>query len=217
MQAFLEPLGVEDLWGVGAKTAERLARFGLRTVGELAALDRATLSRLVGVAAAAQLTDLAHGRDPRPVVARIPAKGLSAEETFASDVDDPVRLRRELLRLAEKVAQRLRRRELAARTVTLKLRYANFTTVTRSHTLQAPTDQATDLHREVVVLLDALRLERARVRLVGVGAHNLVPASSARQLDLLDSDRWARLERAADVARERFGDTAVTRGALLDG
>jgi hypothetical protein len=105
---------------------------------------------------------------------------------------------------------------VAGRTVTLKLRYASFQTITRSRTLHTPTDQATVLHAEVGALLDALRLERVRVRLVGVGVTNLVPTGAARQLMLDDDDRWGRLERAADVARGRFGDEAITRGALLD-
>ncbi|MDQ3709172.1 MAG: DNA polymerase IV, partial [Actinomycetota bacterium] len=100
--------------------------------------------------------------------------------------------------------------------VTLKLRYANFVTITRSKTLAAATDQATELHHEVSALLDALRLQRVRVRLVGLGTANLVPQSASRQLGLLDDDRWALLDRAADDARSRFGDAAVTRGALLD-
>ena len=213
---FLAPLSVRDLWGVGAQTADRLARFGLRTFGDVASIDRPTLARIVGQAAAAQLSELARGTDPRRVTPHEPAKGMSAEETFDADVDDPAVLRRELLRLAERVARRLRESGVAGRTVTLKIRYASFQTVTRSRTLGVPTDQATELHREAAELLDALRLERVRVRLVGLGATNLVPAGGSRQLDLLDDDRWDRLERAADVARTRFGEQAVTRGALLD-
>ncbi|MBA3620783.1 MAG: DNA polymerase IV [Euzebyales bacterium] len=213
---YLRPLGVRDLWGVGEQTAARLERFGVRTVGALADLPQTTLTRLVGPAAASQLQRLARGSDDRPVVAAEAAKGMSAEETFDRDVDDPEVLRRELLRLAEKVARRLRRSQVAARTVTLKLRYANFVTITRSKTLAVPTNQATELHHEVSALLDALRLQRVRVRLVGLATGNLVPQSASRQLGLLDDDRWSLLDRAADDARSRFGNAAVTRGALLD-
>lgn len=212
---FLRPLGVRDLWGVGEQTAARLERFGVRTVADVAELPAATLARIVGAAAAGHLSKLARGKDSRPVVPYEPAKGMSAEETFERDVDDPEVLRRELLRLAEKVARRLRRSNVAARTVVLKLRYANFQTITRSKTLPLPTDEATQLHREVSEMLDALRLERVRVRLIGLGTSNLVPADASRQLGLLDDDRWGVLERAADDARDRFGDAAVTRGALL--
>jgi DNA polymerase-4 len=213
--AFLAPLPVRDLWGVGEATAARLDRFGVRTLADVGALPEATLRRLLGPAAAVTLARLARGEDERPVVPWEAAKGMSAEETFDRDVDDPAALRRELLRLSERVARRLRRGGVAGRTVTLKLRYASFQTVTRSRTLPSPTDEATTLHAEVGALLDALRLERVRVRLVGVGVTNLVPTDAARQLRLDDDDRWGRLERAADAARGRFGDAAVTRGALL--
>lgn len=216
VDVFLAPLPVRDLWGVGTATAEKLERFGVRTVAELRALPSDTLRRVLGPAAAGSLAALARGRDDRTVVPWEAAKGMSAEETFDRDVDDPVVLKRELLRLAEKVARRLRHGRVAARTVTLKLRYASFQTITRSTTLATPTDGATALHAETAALIDALRLERVRVRLIGLGTSNLVPVGAARQLGLYDDDRWGRLERAADVARGRFGDAAVTRGALLD-
>jgi DNA polymerase-4 len=214
---FLEPLGIRDLWGVGEQTAARLRRFGITTIADIRATPTPTLSRLVGHAAAGQLAQLARGQDPRPVIPHEPAKSVSAEETFDRDVDDPAVLRRELLRLAEKIGRRLRRGGLAGRTVTLKLRYANFSTVTRARTCPAPTDQATVLYAIAGDLLDALRLERVRVRLIGIGVTNLTTVNASRQLDLFADDRWGRLERAADGARRRFGEAAVTRGALLDG
>lgn len=216
VRAFLDPLGIRELWGVGEHTAARLERFGLHRVADLAVTEEATIKRIVGAAAGAHLARLARGEDPRAVTPQEPAKGISAEETFDVDVDDPAVLRRELLRLAEKVGRRLRHGNVAARTVTLKLRYASFQTITRARTLGVATDQATELHRETAALLDALRLERVRVRLLGLSASNLVPGDNARQLGLLGSDRWDRLERAADTARKRYGSAAVTRGALLD-
>lgn len=220
-RAFLDPLPARDLWGVGERTAQRLERFGLRTVADVARVGEPTLARIVGRATATQLSALARGEDPRPVTPHEPAKQMSAEETFERDVDDPAVLRRELLRLSETLARRLRRAGVAGRTVTLKLRYANFQTITRSRTLAMPTDHATQIHREVAALLDALRLERVRVRLVGVGVTNLVSPEAPRQLGLFAADegeeaRWAMLERAADGALRRFGEQAVTRGALLD-
>jgi DNA polymerase IV len=215
VDAFLAPLPVGDLWGVGEKTSERLGRFGIRTVADLRHVPADTLRRLVGEAAAPHLASLARGQDLRAVVPHQPAKGVSAEETFEADVDDPAVLRRELLRLAERVARRLRGGGTAARTVTLKLRYATFQTVTRSTTLPTPVDDATRLHAAAVELLDGLRLERVRVRLVGLGTSNLVPGDAARQLSLTADDRWQQLERAADRARDRFGESAVTRGSLL--
>ena len=216
VEAFLAPLGVRALWGVGEQTAARLERFGIRTIREVLETPQATLDRIVGPAAGQQMARLARGRDERPVVPHEAAKGMSSEETFDRDVDDPAVLRRELLRLAEGVARRLRDGGVAARTVTLKLRYANFQTITRARTLSQATDAAQVLHAEAVLLLGALRLERVRVRLIGLGASNLVPSDAARQLRLDDDDRWDNAERAADVARHRFGDRSVTRGALLD-
>ncbi len=217
VRGFLDPLGIRDLWGVGEKTAARLERFGLRRVADIATADATTLRRVLGSpAAAASLAALARGEDPRSVTPYESAKGMSSEETFEHDVDDPEVLRRELLRLAEKVARRLRAGDVAARTVVLKLRYASFKTITRSRTMPAPADEATVLHAEAAALLDALRLERVRVRLIGLGTQNLVPVGASRQLDLLHDDRWGRLERAADDARARFGGSAITRGALLD-
>jgi DNA polymerase-4 len=213
---FLAPLPVRDLWGVGEQTAAKLDRFAIRTVADVRVTPEPTLARLIGPAAARQVRALAHGRDERPVTPHEPAKGMSAEETFERDVEDPALLRRELLRLAERVAPRLRRSGLAARTVTLKLRYASFQTVTRSHTLDIPSADATVLHAEAVALLEALRLERVRVRLVGLAATNLIREGASMQLSLTADDRWSRLERAADEARDRFGGEAVTRGALLD-
>lgn len=219
VRAFLDPLPVRDLWGVGERTAQRLERFGIRVVADVTHIGEPTLVRIVGSAVAVQLSALARGDDPRPVTPHECAKGMSAEETFDRDVDDPAVLRRELLRLSETLARRLRRAGITGRTVTLKLRYANFRTITRSRTLELPTDHAMELHREAAALLDALRLDQARVRLIGVGVTNLLPADAARQQRLFAGEeaRWAALERAADGARHRFGERAVTRGALLGG
>ncbi len=213
---YLAPLPVRDLWGVGAKTAERLERFGVRTVGDLQQVPFDTLRRLIGEAASTQLASLAQGHDQRVVTPHQPSKGMSAEETFDADIDDPDVLKRELLRLSERVARRLRREDHACRTVSLKLRYANFQTITRSTTLPYPVDDATQLYRHTAGLLDDLRLQRVRVRLIGVGVTNLTAGDAARQLSLTADDRWQELERAADVARSRFGEAAVTRGSLLD-
>ena len=215
VEAFLAPLPVGDLWGVGAKTVERLERYGIRTVADLRATPPRALARILTPALAEGLSRLAVGADARSVIPYEPAKGMSNEETFDRDVDDPAQLRRELLRLSEKLARRLRDAGVAGRTVTLKLRYANFTTITRSKTLPLPTDESTRLHAETTALLDALRLERVRVRLIGVGVSGRAPVDASRQLGLFEDDRWGRVDRAADVARRRFGSGAVTRGALL--
>ncbi len=222
----LAPLPVSELWGAGPKTVERLQGYGLRTIGQVARTDLRTLQRVVGDALGTQLHQLARGIDPRSVTPHEPARSVSAEETFDEDVDDPVVLRREVLRLAEKVGRRLRRAELSGRTVTLKVRFASFETVTRSSTLAAPTDRTHDLVVVAGGLLDGLRLERARVRLIGVGVSNLGDDTAAAQLTLDAADpgtelpwndpRWDRVDRVADQVAERFGGLGVSYASLLD-
>jgi DNA polymerase IV len=222
----LRPLPVSDLWGAGPKTVERLTSYGFRTVGQLADADLRTLQRVVGEAQGTQLHRLARGEDPRRVTTHDPAKSISAEETFEEDLDDPDALRRHVLRLAEKVGRRLRKAEVAGRTVTLKVRFASFETVTRSATLAAATDRTHDLVVVAGELLAGLRLERARVRLLGVGVSNLGDGDTARQLaldapeapiELPWSDRrWEDVERVADTIAERFQGIGVSYAALLD-
>ncbi|MBW3561384.1 MAG: DNA polymerase IV [Actinobacteria bacterium] len=216
VEGFLRPLPVSDLWGAGPKTVERLHRYGFRTVGQIADSDARTLERVVGEATGQQLHRLARGEDSRRVVPHEPAKSLSAEETYDRDLDDPDEMHRELLRLAEKVGRRLRSAELAGRTVTLKVRFDSFRTITRSTTLELPTDRTHDLVEVSGQLLRELRLERARIRLLGIGVSNLTEGSAARQLALDTDRRWEDAERTADRLEERFGDRVVTYGALLD-
>lgn len=214
---FLHPLPVGALWGVGAKTEEVLLRLGLRTVGELAHVPARTLQRALGQAAGAHLHELAWGRDPRRVVPDEPEKSAGHEETFATDVDDPAVIHRELLRLAERTAGRLRSGGWLARTVSIKVRFADFATITRARTLDVPTDVGQELYDVARALFDALGLDRARIRLVGVRAERLVPADSAPlQLELGARERGRReAELAADRAARRFGAGAVRPATLL--
>lgn len=213
---FLRPLPVADLWGAGPKTVARLNDFGLHTVADVADTDVGVMMRLLGKERGRQLHELAHGRDNRQVVAHEPAKSVSAETTFDVDVDDPEHLERVLLRLARKVAARLRRNDLSGRTVTLKVRFANFSTITRSHTFEAPTNVTRDVAGTAVDLLDRLRLERVRVRLVGVGVSNLSDGDAAHQLVLDLDDRWAHLDDVSDAVASRFESGEVTLASLLD-
>jgi DNA polymerase IV len=215
-QDYLRPLPVSDLWGAGPKTVERLESYGFRRIGQIADADERTLERIAGSALGRQLHRLARGEDDRPVVASEPAKSISAEETFPEDIDDPEVLRGEILRLSDRVGRRLRRGNVAGRTITLKVRFGNFQTVTRSTTLDLPTDRTHDLVTHVSALLDGLRLERARVRLIGVGVSNLVEGAAARQLELGADVRWEDAEKTMDRLVERFGGDAVTYGRLLD-
>ena len=217
---FLHPLPVSALWGVGERTGRVLAGLGLRTVADIAHAPQAALERGLGRAAGAHLAALAWGRDDRRVVPGMAEKSIGAEETFDVDVDDPDVLRRELLRLAGRTARSLRASGCAARTIVVKLRLADFTTITRSRTLPEPTDVTQQVYATACMLYAAAGLDaRARLRLVGVRATGLVPAAAAEsQLALGERpDSWREAERAVDRIAGRFGTDAVRRAALVDG
>jgi len=212
---FLHPLPVDALWGAGQATIGVLARYGLRTVGEVAATPLATLERALGPAAGAQLHHLAWARDDREVVPFEAAKSVGSEETFAADIDDPEQLAREVLRCCVRVGRRLREAGLAGRTVTLKLRYADFRTITRARTLPAATDTDTELHEVAGDLLVRLQLGWAPVRLVGVTVSNLQPAGAPLQLRLgPERPGWEAAVRAADAVRARFGEESIDLASL---
>ena len=215
VDAFLDPLPVRALWGVGEKTAEVLGRLGVRTVGDLGRTPAGVLGRLMGEQHARDLRDLAQGVDEREVVPYEPPKSVSHEETFDRDLDDPRELKRELLSLSQRVAARLREDGFRARTIGLKIRLANFTTLTRSRTLPAPTDVAADLYQIVGELFAALPGARRRVRLLGVAATGLVQAGE-EQLALLRGERWGDVERAVDRIERRFGPGSAVPAVLLD-
>src|SRR3954469_780981 len=198
--AFLHPLPVAALWGVGEKTEKELIRLGLHTVGDIANTPRSTLVRALGQASGAHLHALSWGRDERTVVAHEPEKSIGAEETFARDVDDGDVVRRELLRLCERTAARLRDAGLVGRTISIKVRFADFTTITRSRSLRDPTDVAAEVFATARGLFDALGLDRARLRLIGVRVEGLVEAETApRQMLLGDRVHGRReVEQAAD-------------------
>jgi DNA polymerase-4 len=221
--AFLHPLPVEELWGVGERTAEQLHRLGLMTVGDVAHTPVGTVQRAVGPAMGRQLHQLAWGEDRRTVTAQRgaeeePDKSIGSDETFGRDTDDPEVVLCELLRLSAKVGARLRAAELAGRTVTLKVRFADFTTITRSRTLPEATDVTREIHETAAALFRALGLQRARIRLVGVRVEGLAPRSSVyRQLVLGARDHgWAEADQAVDRAVSRFGSAAVQPASLLN-
>ncbi len=214
---FLHPLPVGALWGVGERTEEQLTRLGLRTVGDIARTPVATLERALGQAAGKHLAALAWGRDSRSVVPHEPEKSIGAEETFGTDVDDPAIIRRELLRLSERVSARMRQQGYRGRTVSIKVRFADFTTITRSKTLREATDVTREVYAVAGSLFDALRLDRARLRLVGVRIEGLVDADSVDEQLLLDAPErgWREADQAVDQASRRFGSGAVRPAALV--
>jgi DNA polymerase IV len=218
---FVHPLDVGELWGVGEKTAELLHRLGLRTAGDVAHTPQATLQRAVGVGMARQLHQLAWGEDRRVGAARRgydePDKSMGADETFGRDTDDRSMVLREILRLSAKVAGRMRAAQVAGRTVTLKVRFADFTTITRSKTRGEATDVTHEIYRTATDLFIALGLQRARIRLVGVRVEGLVPRATVQhQLVLGEREHgWSEADSAVDRATRRFGPTAVRPATLI--
>jgi DNA polymerase-4 len=215
---FLHPLPASVLWGVGDKAEQVLTRLGLRTIGDIAHIPLATMQRELGGAVGEHLWALAWGRDERAVVPRREEKSVGAEETFETDIDDPEVIRRELLRLSGRTAQALRAAGCVARTVSVKLRLANFKTITRAKTLPEPTDVARDIYSVACGLYAGSGLgERARLRLVGVRASGLRPvAGHATQLAFGDRPAgWREAEQTLDEIARRFGDGAVRPAALV--
>ncbi len=214
VQGFLDPLPVGALWGAGEKTVEVLHRLGIRTVAELSAVPASVLARVLGEAQSRHLSALSRGEDDRDVVPYEAPKSVSHEETFDRDLDDDGEIVREILALSRRVGARLREDGYEARTVVLKVRLANFTTLTRSRTLPAPTDLASDLYHVASDLYRALPGARRRIRLLGVQATGL-QGSGSRQMALLASGKWSDVERAVDRVDRRFGQGAALPATLL--
>jgi len=218
--AFLAPLPLGRLWGVGPKTEARLREWGLRTVGDVARWDAERLARRLGRASAEELQALARGEDDRPVVSEEAPQSIGRENTFAEDIHADGELERELLAFAEDVATRLRARGLQAGGVTLKVRFGDFTTLTRAEQFEEPTDLAEALHAAGVKLLRAKVGRQGRgVRLIGLTATRLAPRTEAAAT-LFPDEKAVKQRRVADTLdrlRVRFGDEAVTRARLLEG
>jgi len=221
---FLWPLPVRRLWGVGPATAAKLKEIGAEHVGELAELPEDVVVRQLGATNGRHLHDLAWNRDPRRVEPNRVAKSIGHEETFATDRDDRRGLEQDVTRMADLVAGRLREHGKVARTVQLKLRYRDFTTITRAHTVDDATDLAAVIGRVALELLAAADL-RDGIRLLGVTAMQLddavavqgaLPFGSPGDADAAPTDaaRDAALERTLDAVRARFGTDAVGRAAF---
>jgi DNA polymerase-4 len=236
MTSFLHPLDVGELYGVGEKTQAMLHRLGLITVGDIAHTPVRTLQRAVGHHLGAHLHELAWGTDRRAIEPRTagvfgygqksgqrsedggdPDKSMGAQETFGHDTDDREVILREVLKLTAKVTQRMRTAGVAGRTVSITVRFADFTTITRTRTLPEATDVTQEVYRAAVRLYDALGLQRARIRLVGVRVEGLLPRTRVhRQLTLGERDHgWSDADRAVDRATTRFGSAAVRPASLL--
>ena len=214
---FLHPLPVRALWGVGPKTAESLDRLGLHTVADIANTPRSTLVRALGDATGESLYELAWGRDYRNVIPDEPEKSIGNEETFARDIDSPEEILAQFLRMAEKATARLRERGLFAKTVTMKIKFADFTTLSRAKTLPIGIDGTHETYEIVKKLYLALNNEGARIRLVGVSLSNLLDEAPV-QLELGARERgWRDADTAIDKAKARFGRGSVRPGRLITG
>jgi DNA polymerase-4 len=223
-EEFLRPLPVGRMWGVGPVTEQALHRLGIRTIGDLQSLRPEALRGDLG-GLADRLIPLAHGEDDSPVQLPGQAGSLSAENTFPRNLTDRHELERELLGLAERVAERLRTEDLSLRTVTLKVRFANFRTITRSVTLDEPTHTTEELYAVARTLLrEKVPRKSQPIRLLGIGASHLLH-QALRQLDLFAGEggdgphpvRVDRLEHALDQARQRLGTDVIGRASLLAG
>lgn len=212
---FLHPLPVAAIWGVGPKTAEQLERLGLHTVSDIANTPRATLIRALGDAAGASLYELAWGRDYREVTPEEPEKSISAAETFNSDLDNPVEILQEFLRMSERATTRLREKNLYAKTISIKVRFADFTTINRSKTLPLAIDGTHEVYEVVKTLYLALKIERARLRLVGVSLENLQDGSPEQLVIGARERGWREAESAIDQAKAKFGGKSVRPGRLI--
>jgi DNA polymerase-4 len=216
VDAFLLPLPLSRLWGVGRVTAQRLAQQGLHTVRDLREIPLERLQRWFG-ATGGLLYQLARGEDNRPVSDVTEVKSIGHEDTFPRDLWELRTLQLELLDLAERVAARLRRKGLVARGLTLKVRYADFSTVTRSRTLSQGTAHAAEISRIAVALLEKTEAGRKGVRLMGISMTMLQPAERPQgELFQEGRRRLDDLDRAVDDLRERFGGKGIRRGSLLE-
>jgi DNA polymerase-4 len=211
---FLHPQPISALWGVGAKTAEKLERLGLRTVGDVANIPTDALTRAIGPAMAAHFHALAWGRDPRVIVTEHNEKSIGHERTFEANISDVALLEKEMLRLSNAVGVRLRRAGVQARTVALKLRFGDFSTISRSRTLAEPTDLGRRIYEEARSLYAESGRTGEPIRLVGVRGEQLTGRVAG--LGLWDDDGdWREAEHAVDAITAKFGRSLVRPATLL--
>lgn len=213
--AFLENLSVTYLWGVGKRTATTLQGLGITTIGELARWPEDALARRLG-AVGTHLYHLSRGIDDRPVIPEGMAKSMGAETTFSVDTAEPRQIRQTLLKLSERVSARLRRERTAGVTITLKLRFADFTTLTRSVTVPEPITLTDEIYSGALSLLEKIPLRGRLVRLLGIAVSKLTSTPRQCQMSLFPSDlRKEKAAGAVDEIRRRFGETGIIRASLL--
>jgi DNA polymerase-4 len=209
--AFLNPLPAEMLWGVGPKTSARLTELGIHTIGDIAKWPESEMLRLFGENGR-ELSRHAKGLDDRPIETERETKSISQENTFSRDVHDDKLLQKTLREISAEVAKQLRKNNLAGKTIKLKIRWPDFTTLTRQTTLNNPTDQENEIAEAVLELMRAVRKPNQAVRLIGVGVSGL--GAPIRQLGLWDvgSEKSRKLQEALDTLQEKYGKAVIHRG-----
>ena len=208
--AFLDPLPISRLWGIGKVSEKALLTVGIKTVGQVRQLSEQVLTDKFGEVGS-RLWNLSHGIDNRSVVPDREAKSISHETTFATDIADRELLRSWLMELVEQVTERLRRNDLRARTVNLKLRYSNFDTITRAKSFGDASNSTTQIWDAATELLDRCSDERP-IRLIGIGVSNITRSGSAQQSLFAEEQQESKLDSVADSIRAKFGRSALKRG-----
>jgi len=217
MLEFLHPLAANEIWGVGPKTNELLEKMGLFTIADIANTPRSTLIRVLGQASGASLYELAWGRDYRDVITEHAEKSISASQTFDVDLYQPEEILKEFLRLTEKSTDRMRAKGLAASTISIKVRFADFKTISRSKTLDLPTTGTQEIFEVAKSLYLGLELDRVLVRLVGVSLDSLVENDDVTQMVLGErTSSWQQADRAIDRVKAKFGRTSLRPARLVD-
>lgn len=218
MLDFLHPLPAAEIWGVGPKTNEHLTKLGLVTVGDIANTPRGTLIRVLGEASGSSLYELAWGRDYRDVVTERTEKSISASETFDIDLDNQEEILKELLRLTEKSTERMRAKGFATNTVSIKVRFADFSTITRAKTLDLPITSTQEIFEVAKNLYLALKLDRALIRLVGISLDSLVENEDIQQMVLGQRNiGWKQADKAVDLIKAKFGRGSLRPARLVEG
>jgi DNA polymerase-4 len=216
VQDFLRDLPISKLWGVGKSTEEVLKGMGILRVGQLAVFPPEKIEKRLGKFGL-ELIDLARGKDDQPVTPESETKSVSQEETFTPDLDNLEKMKRVLLDQAEQVGWEIRKQKLKGFTVTVKVRYPDFTLVTRSFTLPSPTDQGIEIYQTALKLLHKTDAPQRKVRLLGVGISNFIHRDDPEQFLLFDSRR-KKLERsiqAMDQIWDKFGSESIKRASLI--
>ena len=217
MLEFLHPLAANEIWGVGPKTNEQLEKMGLFTIADIANTPRSTLIRVLGQASGASLYELAWGRDYRDVITEHIEKSISASQTFDVDLYQQEEILKEFLRLTEKSADRMRGKGLATNTISIKVRFTDFKTISRSKTLDLPTTGTQEIFEVAKALYLGLNLDRVLIRLVGVSLDSLVENDDVTQMVLGErTSSWQQADRAIDRVKAKFGRSSLRPARLVD-